>query len=122
MMRAACAPVMVAAPIVSTCLLGRLKFERLVKLKASQRNWALARSVMLKRLLNERLNAMKPGPSRIFRPELPKRNALVGTTGNAARLNQACGVGFGTLPLVMRSGLVGSPSNWLVLFMTGVKG
>src|SRR5689334_5556931 len=69
---AACAPVMLAAPSVSTCLLGRLKLARLVKLNVSQRNWAFARSASVKRLLKARLNAMKPGPSRISRPELPK--------------------------------------------------
>src|SRR5947209_4670300 len=91
-------------------------------LNVSHRNCARARSAMLKLLLSAVLNAMNPGPSRIFRPEFPKRNALVGTIGNALRSNQAWGVGFARLPLAIRSGRVGSPSSALVLFIDGVNG
>src|ERR1700730_13847982 len=100
---------MLPAPIVSTCLFGRLKLVRLVTLNDSQRNCALARSRKVNHLLNDKLKAMKPGPSRIFRPDFPNRKALSGTIGNAVRSNQFSRVGLARPPFAIRSGRVGSP-------------
>src|SRR5258708_28191677 len=50
--------------------------------------------------------ASVPGPSRIVRPEFPKRNALSGTVTKADKSNQPLGPGFGSDPLAIRSGRV----------------
>jgi hypothetical protein len=94
----------------------------LTTLNASQRNCAPARSLIRNRLLAERLMVIKPGPSKMFRPELPKRKAVSGTTGNALTSKQRSGDGFGTVPVAMRSGRVGSPRSVLPADVCGVKG
>ena len=55
----------------------------LVALHISHRNCAEALSEIAKRRASAGLIPMKPGASRIFGPELPKRYALSGTTGKA---------------------------------------
>ena len=50
-----------------------------------------------------------PGPSRMLRPELPKRYAPSGTAGNTVRLNHWSTVGFSIVPLRQRSGRLAPP-------------
>src|SRR3954453_10459077 len=106
MTRAALAFVIVPALDLSRLTAGRLRFVWFVVLKVSQRNCAFARSASWNHLESERLMFALPGPSRMLRPELPYRNALSGTTANAAGLYQRFAVGLSRAPLARRSGRV----------------
>src|ERR1700733_10174110 len=63
-----------------------------------------------------------PGPSRIFRPALPNRYALLGTVGKSATSNHWLTLGSGTVPLAMRFGCVGGPLATVPSVLSGVNG
>ena len=113
---------MVAPFSTSTCVFGRLKFTRLVRLKFSQRNCSALVSEKRKRRDRLALRLAVPGPSMMLRPELPKRNEPTGTTGNAERSNHWSGVGFDSLPEPTRSGREAPPWVRLKFATLGAKG
>src|SRR5208282_230553 len=59
-----------------TMFWGISKFARLKILKISARNWTLADSPKRKLRRREKSQLPNPGPRRMFRPALPKVNAL----------------------------------------------
>src|ERR1022692_2069655 len=100
---------MVAPFKTSTSVWGRPRLVWFVMLNDSQRNCTASVSPSRKRLDKDVLSAKVPGPSRMFRPELPYRKAPTGNTGNAVRSNHWSGEGFGSVPLAMRLGRPAPP-------------
>ena len=61
-----------------TLTFGAAKCGEFVRLKASARNCATNRSVMLKSRNRLRSRFRRPGPSRMLRPDVPKRTSSTG--------------------------------------------
>src|SRR5437879_3203447 len=83
-----------------TVLPGWAKFGWLKRLKNSERNWTVNRSLIFMFLIREKSKLLKPGPTVPLRPKLPKTEVPHPgcSTGmqNAAVLNQSDGSRWAT--------------------------
>ncbi len=68
------------------------------------------------------LKSTKPGASKIFRPELPKRKEFRGAKGKADLSNHCCTPGWADAPFAIRSGRFASPKFKFTFATRGVNG